>query len=77
MLIYIIQTVVFDCCHAGSFSRSLGSFVFLAACSAREEAKETNGRGRFTAALLDTLSDVGADKVTYTDLIQRFPILPV
>ena len=122
MLIYAIQTVIFDCCNSGSLSRGkdgssvsvrefklpqgvripsdhdksiwggessrgtyiptgflksgLSSHVLLAACSAKEFAKEENGRGRFTTALLATLSDVGADKVTYTDLIHRLPILP-
>jgi hypothetical protein len=49
--------------------------MLLAACSAREEAKEHNGRGYFTEALLATLSDVGPDKVTYSDLFHRLPIL--
>ncbi|KAF9005554.1 caspase domain-containing protein [Cyathus striatus] len=35
-----------------------------------------DGRGLFTAALLDTLTSVGADKLTYGDLIQRLPHLP-
>ena len=123
MLIYVKQTVIFDCCHSGSLSRGndgdsdvsvrgfelpedahispyqdkpivnseisrgthipdkflkggLSSHVLLAACSAREEAKESEGRGNFTKALLSTLSDVGADKVTYADLVHRLPVLP-
>ncbi|KAG8853732.1 hypothetical protein FRB91_004404 [Serendipita sp. 411] len=56
----------------------LGSHVLLAACGAKETAKENSARTRgvFTKALLDSLLTVGADKVTYTDLIQRLPSLP-
>jgi hypothetical protein len=60
----------------GFLKSGLSSHMLLAACSAREVAVEENGRGRFTTALLATLSNVGADNVTYTDLIQRLPILP-
>jgi len=55
----------------------LSSHVLLAACGAQETAKEnlSGTGGVFTTALLDTLVSVGADKVTYTDLIQRLPSL--
>ncbi|KIM25682.1 hypothetical protein M408DRAFT_331034 [Serendipita vermifera MAFF 305830] len=110
-------TVIFDCCHSGSLTRSerarlvrgvkikfeipsdldkdilgghrgaavqekylqsrLSSHVLLAACGEKEYAREgiTDDRGEFTLALLNTLASVGADKVTYTDLIQRLPNL--
>jgi hypothetical protein len=61
---------------AGFLKSGLRSHVLLAACGADEEAKEENGRGYFTKRLLDTLEAVGADKVTYADLIQRIPSIP-
>ncbi|KIM20623.1 hypothetical protein M408DRAFT_33545, partial [Serendipita vermifera MAFF 305830] len=56
----------------------LSSHVLLAACGQNEKAKENpiKNRGEFTMALLNTLMSVGADQVTYKDLIQRLPILP-
>ncbi|KIM28590.1 hypothetical protein M408DRAFT_137083 [Serendipita vermifera MAFF 305830] len=56
----------------------LSSHVLLAACGQKEKAKENpiKSRGEFTMALLNTLMSVGADQVTYKDLIQRLPILP-
>ncbi|KIM25361.1 hypothetical protein M408DRAFT_315703, partial [Serendipita vermifera MAFF 305830] len=110
-------TVIFDCCHSGSLTRSkrshlvrgvnlvvdipadldkdiwggtrgtaiepkflksgLSSHVLLAACGAQETAKEnlSGTGGVFTTALLNTLVSVGADKLTYTELIQRLPAL--
>lgn len=110
-------TVILDCCHSGSLTRSqrsrlvrgvkvkfdipsdldkdilgvskgavvqekylqsrLSSHVLLAACGEKEYAREgiTDDGGEFTLALLNTLTSVGADKVTYTDLIKRLPNL--
>ncbi|KAF8983561.1 caspase domain-containing protein [Cyathus striatus] len=61
---------------AGFTHSGLRSHVLLAACGAGETSKEKGGTGLFTTALLDTLMSVGADKVTYGDLIQRLPSLP-
>ncbi|PVF99210.1 hypothetical protein CPB86DRAFT_814161 [Serendipita vermifera] len=62
---------------ASGFQRSgLRSHVLLAACGAEESAKEEEGRGNFTKALLDTLVAFGADEMTYVDLIQRIPCIP-
>jgi hypothetical protein len=62
---------------APGFLRSgLRSHVLLAACGAEENAKEELGRGYFTKRLLATLEAVGADKVTYADLVQQIPSLP-
>jgi hypothetical protein len=60
----------------GFLKCGLRSHVLLSACGAEEEAKENLGRGYFTKNLLDTLQVVGADKVTYVDLVQRIPCLP-
>ncbi|KIM22184.1 hypothetical protein M408DRAFT_28909, partial [Serendipita vermifera MAFF 305830] len=61
----------------GFLKGGLHTHVLLAACGAQETAKEnsTGTRGVFTKALLDTLVAVGADKLTYTELIQRLPTL--
>ncbi|KAI0312157.1 hypothetical protein OF83DRAFT_1087200 [Amylostereum chailletii] len=115
-------TVIFDCCHSGSGTRTdvwdptrlargfhleeplpedidegilkdsqtgrgasvpsgfahagLRSHVLLAACGAEEVALEQKGRGIFTRALLRALSVVGADRMTYTDLMSRITDLP-
>ncbi|QRW06100.1 ICE-like protease (caspase) p20 domain protein [Ceratobasidium sp. AG-Ba] len=55
--------------------RELRSHVLLAACEAKELAYETNGAGDFTAALVKTLIENGADRTTYKGCIQRLPIL--
>ena len=52
------------------------SHVLLAACGAKEEAKEIAQGGAFTSALLKTLETVGHNNVTYTELIHRLPLLP-
>jgi len=63
---------------APRFAQSgLLSHTILAACGARELAQEDNTRrGVFTKALLTTLRTVGADKVTYRDILTRMPALP-
>lgn len=55
---------------------ALRSHMLLAACGADEYAKEQKGRGWFTKALLDVLYTVGADRLTYADLMQRMSELP-
>ena len=62
---------------SGFLKSGLRSHVLLSACGAEENASEDEGRGYFTKRLLDTLEIVGADKVTYADLIQRIPSLPL
>lgn len=54
----------------------LRSHVLLAACGAKEKAKEEDGRGVFTKAFLEVLRTVAADTVTYADLIRRIHALP-
>ncbi|KAH7923100.1 hypothetical protein BV22DRAFT_1130887 [Leucogyrophana mollusca] len=51
------------------------SHVLLAACGADELAREENGRGVFTLALIEALKRFGADKLTYAELLQRLPPL--
>lgn len=60
----------------GFLQSGLMSHVLLAACGAKELAKEGKGRGVFTEAFLEVLAAVGADKVTYTDLIKQMHALP-
>lgn len=62
---------------SGFLYHGLKSHVLLAACGAEENAKEENGRGYFTEALIKTLGVVDTDKVTYTDLINQIPNLPL
>ncbi|KAG9090031.1 hypothetical protein FRC06_001246 [Ceratobasidium sp. 370] len=59
----------------GFVYQELRNHVLLAACGSDELAYETDGMGDFTAALLKTLVEYGADKTTYKGCIQRFPIL--
>ncbi|KAJ7648575.1 hypothetical protein DFH06DRAFT_570833 [Mycena polygramma] len=53
-------------------------FVLLAACSARETAREVEdkgtSRGRFTANLLSLLRWANIKKTTYADLISKMPV---
>ena len=62
----------------GFLRKGLRSHVLLAACKATETAKEdpVDGRGVFTKALLKTLDAVGAEKVSYAQLVRRIPSLP-
>jgi hypothetical protein len=59
----------------GFLRRGLRSHILLAACGAKELAYEDQGKGIFTAALLNLLSTVGAHNVTYANLLQRLPSL--
>jgi len=54
----------------------LRSHILLAACGENELAREKNGRGVFTQTLLDVLNTVGADKITYAELVKQMPLLP-
>jgi len=60
----------------GFLQSGLRSHVLLAACGAKEVAQEVQGHGVFTKAFLNTISTVGADKLTYADLLQRMYALP-
>ena len=66
----------------GFLHHGLRSHVLLAACGAKELARERPGvmheahsNGLFTAALLKTLGTVGAQNITYTNLLMRLPSL--
>jgi hypothetical protein len=48
---------------------ALHSHVLLVACGTQEIAHEYSKCSRFTRAFLDTLKEVGTDKITYTGLI--------
>jgi len=61
---------------SGFAQHGLLSHVILAACGAKELAHEDTRRGVFTKALLTTLRTVGADKVSYRDILTRMPALP-
>ncbi|KAF8970570.1 caspase domain-containing protein [Flammula alnicola] len=49
----------------------LRSYVFLSACSSSESAKEFNGQGCFSSALLKLLRDVGPHNIKYSEIIPR------
>ena len=61
--------------NAGFTHGGLRSHVLLAACGAEETAFEQKGRGVFTKGLLEALVTLGIDKLTYTGLLQRMPLL--
>ncbi|KAH7921880.1 hypothetical protein BV22DRAFT_1049294 [Leucogyrophana mollusca] len=105
-------TVIFDCCHSGSGTRTgheaptrlvrdiriketppddldqdiweavelneakNGRAMPRAAGFAQSGLREESGRGVFTTALIDTLK-FGVNQVTYAELLQRLPPLPV
>ena len=63
----------------GSFrGDGVRSHILLAACTEENKAWENKitSRGEFTQALLNTLQKVGADKISYADLIHQMPELP-
>ncbi|KAE9398832.1 hypothetical protein BT96DRAFT_994537 [Gymnopus androsaceus JB14] len=59
-------------------NKGLASHVLLAACNELQRAKESDGRGHFTAALISKLRGRAADihNLTYKDVIQMLPALP-
>lgn len=60
----------------GFLHHGLRSHVLLAACSSKEKAEEDRDekRGYFSKALLDILTVISADQITYTELICRIQI---
>jgi hypothetical protein len=54
-------------------------YTLLIAASPREDAHESSGRGWFTRAVLDLMRDpsVRAEALTYTELINRIPDMPL
>ncbi|KDR67569.1 hypothetical protein GALMADRAFT_147105 [Galerina marginata CBS 339.88] len=57
---------------SNGFSTSgLSSHVLLAACSAKELARESHGRGQFTRSLENALKTVSPDQITYIQLLDR------
>ncbi|THU94293.1 hypothetical protein K435DRAFT_900628 [Dendrothele bispora CBS 962.96] len=61
----------------GSENFGLLSHVLLSACLPEQEAKETQGSGVFTSALLTLLREYGVDKLTYKEVIAHLPVLPL
>ncbi len=59
----------------GFLYTGLRSHVLLAACAPQEKAREDNGRGAFTQALLKTLRSLGTERLSYSDLVARLPRL--
>jgi hypothetical protein len=57
--------------HVGS-----ASYVFLSACSSSELAKEDNGRGYFTSALLKLLKEVGSRTLPCSQIITCIGKIP-
>ncbi|KAG7440927.1 uncharacterized protein BT62DRAFT_909410 [Guyanagaster necrorhizus] len=62
---------------AQGFERTgLSSHMLLSACKQGQEAREADGHGAFTSALLSLLKKSGVDKLTYKDVITHLPDLP-
>ncbi|KAF8170849.1 caspase domain-containing protein [Mycena galopus ATCC 62051] len=55
----------------------LRSHVLLAACMQGQQARERQGHGLFTSALLSVLRKEGVDRLTYKDVITRIGDLPL
>ncbi|KAF8580652.1 hypothetical protein K439DRAFT_1636896 [Ramaria rubella] len=55
--------------------QNLRSHVLLAACGAREFAREGGGKGFFTEALLNTFEKSGVDKLSYVEFMKQLPEL--
>ncbi|THU90069.1 hypothetical protein K435DRAFT_864623 [Dendrothele bispora CBS 962.96] len=59
----------------GSENFGLLSHVLLSACLPEQEAKEIQGSGVFTSALLKLLREYGVDKLTYEEVVDHLPVL--
>jgi len=44
--------------------------VFIAACGAKQKAREENGRGRFTKTLLEALKGDDVDKLSFVEFMR-------
>jgi hypothetical protein len=60
----------------GCENSGLASHILLAAASCYEQAREKQGRGVFTQALLTLLRNTPLATLTYKDIIQRLADLP-
>lgn len=60
----------------GYVKRGLLTHVLLAACAPHENARETEGRGDFTLALLRVLRTLGVENMTYKRCIHVLAKLP-
>lgn len=57
---------------ANNFLRgALDTHVLLAACSDSELARESQGRGQFTTALLSLLGSTPPEELTYSEVMER------
>lgn len=61
---------------SGFLRKGLRSHVLLAACSAKEQARELGGRGNFTKAFLNLIRSEGVDKLLYSDVLERMETIP-
>ncbi|KAF9529620.1 caspase domain-containing protein [Crepidotus variabilis] len=52
----------------------LTTHTLLAACSSSEQAREYEGRGQFTTALLQLLDSVDLSQLTYADIIDQIQV---
>ena len=55
--------------------QGLESHVLLSACNPVQQAYELDGRGAFTAALMKLLRSTNLEKLSYTDIIRRLPLI--
>ncbi|CAE6402029.1 unnamed protein product [Rhizoctonia solani] len=51
------------------------SHIHISACGSNQKAWEDNGKGQFTAILLDTLRKSRVDNITYENLLKSLPAL--
>ncbi|KAF8717493.1 Caspase domain, partial [Rhizoctonia solani] len=51
------------------------SHIHIAACGSNQKAWEDEGRGYFTAVLLDTLRKSRVDNITYENLLKALPLI--
>lgn len=63
----------------GFLQKGLRSHVLMAACGQAQQAVDDriHKRGVFTHALVTALRTIGADRLTYTEVLQRMERLPM
>jgi len=54
----------------------LKSHILIAACSSSELAKEVNGHGSFSSALLKLLYSISPDEIRYSDILNYMDMIP-